>query len=111
MIDSFREKSKSRISEYIENIRESDEQTRKIWVAVLSGISMVFVLAIWVSYISVTVSDIPSSELAKAVSAQNAKKGNPIIANFKRNTSIIYNDVKSFVLGITNKGNDIIIEK
>ena len=104
------------INSFIEYLRALDNGAKKVWVYILSGISMAFIVALWVLYINVTIEKAPSTltlETKTEVKTEEAKPEttNPLIANFKRNSSQILDNLKSKIFGLTNKGNDIIIQK
>ena len=77
---------------------------------------MLIVLMLWVSYLNVTVVGVPPSLLQekKITEISEATKiidAHSPLANFKRNASLIYENLKARILGITNKNNEINIEK
>ena len=104
------------IKSFFENLRTLDDSSRRTWVFILSGVTMLFVLILWISYLNVTIVGVPSAlideERVAAVSEEsNMLQTNSPIANFKHNASLIYENLKVRILGLTNKGNEIIIVK
>ncbi len=107
----YKEKSIHNLIDYLRNL---DERAKKIWVMVLSGISIFIVFVFWVLYINATIEKIPTAQVEQnsiSITRTNETKENPLISNFKRNSGAIYNKIKAMILGVTNKSNDIMIEK
>ncbi|MDP1689201.1 MAG: hypothetical protein Q8L47_03665 [bacterium] len=106
----------NRLQIFIGYLRTLDDGVRKVWVYILSGISMAFIVTLWVLYINITIEKAPSAlvqQIRPEVKVEETKPEtiNPLIANFKRNSSQILENLKSKIFGLTNKGNDIIITK
>lgn len=106
----------NRLQTFIGYLRALDSGAKKIWVYILSGISMAFIVTLWVLYINVTIENAPSTlaqqvKMEVKVEKTKPEAENPLIANFKRNSSQILENLKSKIFGLTNKGNDIIIQK
>ncbi len=51
-----------KIQKFFLEIREGDEDAKKRWLVILTSLSMIFVLALWSAYISISIPQIGSPE-------------------------------------------------
>ena len=68
---------------FIEKIRNSHEEIRRRWLVILSGSSMVIVIALWVLYINVTIQNTPSPVTETVKETQNPGLAEVFLTGFK----------------------------
>lgn len=103
------------VRNFIAKVRNSDEGTKKFWVFLFSGISMLFVISLWLAYANLNIARIPgpngvTSDSRLATSGTQAieeiqKPG--FFAIFTAGTKIIFDALKAR-LAVKN---DIVINK
>lgn len=106
----------TRLQSFIEHLRGLEEPAKRIWVYVFSGITITFISAAWMIYLNFTLGSVPAQSTLRASSKESAVETkvappHPILANFKNNVSIIGKNVSSWLMGLVNKENEIIIER
>lgn len=105
-----------RLKSFIEHLQTLDEEARRVWVYILSGIAMGFVIILWMAYLNATIVSVPPAlvqeeKTAETLTERHSSQLNSPLANFEHNVSVIFNNLKARILGITDKSNEIIIEK
>lgn len=105
----------TRLQSFIEYLRGLEEPAKRTWVYIFSGITIMFVGAAWIIYLNFTLASVPpKSSFLKSpegtVAETEVATAHPILANFKNNVSTIRKNVSSWLMGLVNKKNEIIIE-
>lgn len=105
------------IRKFVAKIQTSDDNTKKLWVAVFSVITMAIVVAFWGAYLNwsiVRVDDSGGSEFAAGLEAQRQKeisKGPGFFAIVFAGAKNIFEEVKNEVAEKISTTNTIIIER
>ncbi|MBI2035328.1 MAG: hypothetical protein HYT12_01445 [Candidatus Liptonbacteria bacterium] len=104
----------NRIGKFITYLQEQDESMKKVWVFLLSGVSMALVVALWVVYLNLTIAKIGEPAIAikekQTGTQESSAQAGLLFANFKNNASAISKNFSEFIAGILNRENEIIIK-
>ncbi len=99
------------LKNFINYLQSLDESSKKLWVFILSGISMMFIISIWAVYLNATLKGVEPSAIAeKQQEEKEAENKSALFANFKNNTRAISKNTSAFFNRLFNKQNEIIIE-
>ncbi|MBI2024484.1 MAG: hypothetical protein HYT03_00090 [Candidatus Harrisonbacteria bacterium] len=105
------------IGKFISKIQNSDDNTKKLWVAVFSVITMVVVIALWSAYLNWSIVRVDDagmgSEFAAGLETQKQKetlRGPGFFATFFTGAKNIFEEVKNEVANKIATTNTIVIE-
>ncbi len=84
----------------LEKIQNSDEQTKKKWLIIMSGISMLIIIIIWLFYMTSLVSNTAQSE------TQTDNSGTGFWQIFKTGLTVIGNNVEEKAGNVISKIGD-----
>lgn len=102
---------------FVAKVRNSDEGTKKFWVFLCSGISMLFVVSLWLAYANINIARVPGP--ANQLTTNDGRQGTDrqlatdeiqkpgFFAIFTAGTKIIFDALKNRVA----VKNDIVINK
>ncbi len=97
------------VKNFVLKIQNSDESAKKVWLVVLSGLSMVVVVALWLTYMKLTVATVtPPSDVVAVENAENNTTG--FFAIFSAGAKIIYDKVAALINAKISTQNNIVIE-
>ncbi|MFA6407536.1 MAG: hypothetical protein WCV80_02415 [Candidatus Paceibacterota bacterium] len=87
---------KFRITDFIEQLRTKDEETKKWWVVGASAISMIIIVFLWVLYLNITLPsiDTPVSTSTIPVATVAPKKTSPF-GTFMEGWSVVSKDIRT----------------
>lgn len=96
---------------FILKIQNSDEPTKKFWLVVLSGATMVAVVALWLVYMNVTLPTASPAPTSVAAAIDKPAVQTPgFFAIFTAGLKIIYDKVQEVVANQVATKNTIVIE-
>ncbi len=102
------------VRNFVAKVRNSNEATKRFWVFLFSGISMLFVVSLWMAYANLTIARVPGPNNQQIANSQQpiVTSGDEIqkpgfFAIFTAGTKIIFDALKAR-LAVKN---DIVINK
>ncbi len=97
---------------FIAKIQNSDERTKKLWLAAFSAVSMIVVVGLWTVYVRVTIPSLAQTAQADTGEvAANAQPQTPgFFSVFAAGLKIIADKVQGVVASKVAEHNDIVIE-
>ena len=99
------------IQSFIHRIQAGDEQTKRVWLVALSGVSMIVVIAFWLVYMNLTVVTVAPSQSDTAIAIENSRTSAPgFFAIFGAGAKIIYDKVAEIISAKVSAKNNIVIE-
>ncbi len=103
------------VRNFVAKVRNSDESTKRFWVFLCSGISMLFVVALWMAYANINIASVPGPNGKQLTTTQGQQLTNDqqeidkpgFFAIFGAGTKIIFDALKER-LAVKH---DIVIQK
>ncbi|NCN52941.1 hypothetical protein GW950_00575 [Candidatus Wolfebacteria bacterium] len=98
------------IKRFFDDIAEKDEDAKKLWLIILTSISMVIVITLWGMYINIAVEDLNSQQqVVQKESFIDVMKNGAVAVSAKSGLGL--SQLTASLKSIVSKSNSIIIER
>ncbi len=97
----------TRISQFIASLRTADNATKKNWIIGASAVSMVFVILLWLVYLTLTLPSLPSdtnTETGQTAAATETAPSEPtFFSTFSRGISVLIHQSEAGLAAFASK--------
>lgn len=96
-----------KISQFIKGVQRSDNRVKKRWLVFFSGIAMILVIALWITYLNITLpqsTGIPTGTSTEILAQPTIQKddGKTFFKTLGLGWNIVWDDIEQNINGIGN---------